>query len=58
MKFILQLKKILKKKVKYRRSDPKFSDRHFANSVDPGAVWSGTTLFAIPSQLFGHITLW
>ena len=23
-----------------------------------GAVWSGSTLFAIPSALFGHITLW
>ena len=32
------------------RNDPKFSDR--------GAVWSGSTLFAIPSALFGLITLW
>ena len=23
-----------------------------------GAVWSGSTLFAIPSASFGHITLW
>ena len=23
-----------------------------------GAVWSGSTLFAIPSALFGLITLW
>ena len=47
------------------RNDPKFSDRYsWANSVDPdqtaprGAVWSGSTLFAIPSVLFGLITLW
>ena len=46
--------------------DPKFSDRYaWANSADPdqtaprgGAVWSGSTLFAIPSASFGHITLW
>ena len=43
---------------------PKFSDRQFwANSADPdqtaprGAVWSGSTLFAIPSTSFGCITL-
>ena len=37
------------------RNDPKFSDRYaWANSTDPdqtaprGAVWSGSTLFAIP----------
>ena len=37
------------------RNDPKFSDRYaWANSADPdqtaprGAVWSGSTLFAIP----------
>ena len=43
---------------------PKFSDRYaWANSADPdqtaprGAVWSGSTLFAIPSALFGLITL-
>ena len=39
--------------------DPKFSDRQvWANNVDPrGVVWSGTTLFAIPSASFGRITL-
>ena len=34
------------------RNDPKFSDRYaWANSADPDqtAVWSGSTLFAIPS---------
>ena len=43
---------------------PKFLDRWgWANSVDPdqtaprGAVWSGSTLLAIPSASFGHITL-
>ena len=36
----------------------------WANSADPdqtaprGAVWSGSTLFAIPSVSFGLITLW
>ena len=45
------------------RNDPKFSDRQiWANSADPdqttGAVWSGATLFAIPSESFGLITLW
>ena len=47
------------------RNDPKFSDRYaLANSADPdqtaprGAVWSGSTLFAIPSASFGLITLW
>ena len=49
------------------RNDPKFSDRYaWANtySADPdptaprGAVWSGSTLFAIPSASFGLITLW
>ena len=47
------------------RNDPKFSDRYaWANSADPnqtaprGAVWSGSTLFVIPSASFGHITLW
>ena len=32
-------------------NDPKFSDRQvWANSVDPDeTVWSGSTLFAIPS---------
>ena len=46
-------------------NDPKFSDRYaWANSEDPdqtaprGAVWSGSTLFAIPSASFGLITLW
>ena len=39
------------------RNDPKFSDRQvWANSADPdqmaprGVVWSGSTLFAIPSS--------
>ena len=47
------------------RNDPKFSDRYaWANSADPdqtaprGAVWSGSTLFAIPFASFGLITLW
>ena len=46
------------------RNDPKFSDIYaWANSADPdqtahrGAVWSGSTLFAIPSAFFGSITL-
>ena len=46
-------------------SDPQFSDRQVqANSVDPdqtapiGAVWSGSTLFAIQSTSFVLITLW
>ena len=46
------------------RNFPKFSDRQvWANSADPdqtaprGAVWSGSTLFAIPSASFGCITL-
>ena len=35
----------------------------WTNSVDPDqtapevAVWSGSTLFAIPSESFGHVTL-
>ena len=47
------------------RNDPKFLDRQvWANSVDPDqtapreAVWSGSTLFAIPCASFGFITLW
>ena len=47
------------------RNFPKFSDSQvWANSVNPdqtaprGAVWSGSTLFAIPSASFGLITLW
>ena len=47
------------------RNDPKFSDRYaWANSADPdqtaprGAVWSGSTLFAIPAASFWLITLW
>ena len=43
------------------RNVPKFSDRWvWANSVDPDQTtpWSGSTLFAIPSALFGYITLW
>ena len=46
------------------RNDPKFSDRYaWANSADPdqtvptGAVWSGSTLFAILSASIGLITL-
>ena len=46
------------------RYAPKFLDRQvWANSVDPdqtahrGAVWSGSTLFAIPSASFVAITL-
>ena len=46
------------------RNVPKFSDRQvWANSADPdqtaprGAVWSGSTLFAIPSASFGCVTL-
>ena len=38
------------------RNDLKFSDRYaWANSADPvqRAVWSGSTLFAIPSAWFG-----
>ena len=45
-------------------NDPKFSDRQACpNSLDPdqtapqGAVWSGSTLFAIMSASFGTITL-
>ena len=52
-------------KKKYNRNVPKFSDREvWANSVDPdqaaprGAVWSGSTLFAILSALFGLVTVW
>ena len=47
------------------RNNPKFSDKYaWANSADPdqtpptGAVWSVSTLFAIPSASFGLITLW
>ena len=43
------------------RNDPKFSDRYaWANSADPAqtAPRSGSTLFAIASASFGHITLW
>ena len=47
------------------RNFPKFSDRQvWANIADPdqtaprGAVWSGSTLFAVPSASFGLITLW
>ena len=50
-------------KVGYR-NDPKFSDRYaWANSADQdqtaprGAVWSGSTLFAIPYASNGRITL-
>ena len=52
------------------RNDPKFSDRYaWANSADPEqsadpdqtaprGVWSGSTLFAIPSASFRLITVW
>ena len=43
-------------------NDPKFSDRYaWAKSADPdqtGAVWSGSTLFAILSLSFGLIAPW
>ena len=46
-------------------NEPKFSDSQvWANSVEPnqidprGAVWSGSALFAILSEPFGHILLW
>ena len=44
------------------RNDPMFLDRQvWANILNPdqtaGAVWSGSTLFAIPSAAFGPITL-
>ena len=49
----------------HTHNDPKFSDSQaWVNSADPdqtaprGAVCSGSTLFAIPSASFGHITLW
>ena len=41
-----------------------FRTEAWANSADPdqtiprGAVWSGSTLFAIPSASFGLISLW
>ena len=43
-------------------NDRKFLDRQvWANSVDPdqglGPVWSGSTLFAIPSASFGRFFL-
>ena len=41
-------------------NDPKFLDRQvWANSADPDqtAPRAGSTLFAIPSAHFGHITL-
>ena len=46
--------------IKLTRNDPKFSDRYaWANSADPdqtalGAVWSGSTMFAIPFASFGR----
>ena len=56
---------IFKSNILIYRNDPKFSDRYaWANSADPdqtaprGAVWSGSTLFAIPSASFGLTTLW
>ena len=51
----------VKQMQKIIRHFPKFSDRQvWANSVDPDqtAPRSGSTLFAIPSARFGHITLW
>ena len=58
-------KKIIKEYQQRYPNDPKFLDRYaWANSADPdqiaprGAVWSGSTLFAIPSASFGLITLW
>ena len=44
------------------RTVPKFSERKGWETVDPdqigqgGAVWSGSTLFAIPSAAFGRVT--
>ena len=53
-----------KKEITKYHNFPKFSDRQvWANSADPdqtaprGAVWSGSTLFAIPSASFGCITV-
>ena len=54
---------------KMYRNDAEFSDRQaWANSADPdqtaprgaprGIVWSGSTLFAVPSASFSRITLW
>ena len=52
-------------KYNYYCNDPKFSERYaWANSADldqtapRGAIWPGSTLFAIPSASFGLITLW
>ena len=46
-------------------NDPKFLDRYrWANSADPdqtaprGAIWSGSSLFAIPFASFRRNTLW
>ena len=56
--------KLYREEKRKYRNDPKFSDRQaWANSADPDqtaprAVWTGSTLFAIPSALFGLITLW
>ena len=47
----------------YSVMSPNYADG-MANSADPdqtaprGAVWSGSTLFAIPSASFGLIALW
>ena len=53
------LSKPLTHEITYR-NDPKFSDRYaWANSADPDqTVWSGSTLFAIPSASSGLITPW
>ena len=62
--YINNLNEKIKKDGEYR-NDPKFLDRYvWANSADPDqtasrrAIWSGSTLFAIPSASFGFITLW
>ena len=38
-------------------NDPKFSEIGMGKKWR-AAVWSGSTLFAIPSAFFGLITLW
>ena len=62
--FFFKKKKPTQRFISYR-NDPKFSGTYpWANSADPdqtaprGAVWSGSTLFAIPSASLGLITLW
>ena len=60
MVVLRQLEHNVKKKNVYMyRNDPKFSDIYvWANSADLRAVWSGSTLFSIPSASFGLMTLW